>query len=97
MNTTNLDTCQFIYDNVNNDNQFLSLVTSSSSSSIDDAYLNITQCNLEQIDQIEQHMSSLDDGCALLTQLLHAAIKSSDVPTELKNQFAEFAVEAGVL
>ena len=42
-------------------------------------------------------MSSLDDGCALLTQLLHAAMQSSDVSTDLKNQFAEFAVEAGVL
>lgn len=94
MNTTNLATCQSLYDNLNDDNQFLSLV---SSSSIDDAYLNVTQCNLEQIDQVEQYMSSLDEGCALLTQLLHAAMQSSDVPTELKNQFAEFAVEAGVL
>lgn len=94
MNTTNLAICQSIYDNVNDDNQFLSLV---SSSSIDDAYLNVTQCNLEQIDQIEQYMSSLDEGCALLTKLLHAAMQSSDVPTDLKNQFAEFAVEAGVL
>lgn len=94
MYTTNLATRQSIYDNVNDDNQFLSLFTSSS---IDDAYLNITQCTLEQIDQVEQYMSSIDDGCALLTKLLHAAIQSSDVPTELKNQFAEFAVEAGVL
>ena len=93
MYTTNLAICQSIYDNVNDDNQFLSLV----SSSIDDAYLNVTQCTLEQIDQVEQYMSSLDDGCALLTQLLHAAMQSSDVPTDLKNQFAEFAVEAGVL
>jgi hypothetical protein len=94
MYTTNLAIYQSIYDNVNDDNQFLSLVTSSS---IDDAYLNITQCTLEQIDQVEQYMSSLDEGCELLTKLLHAAIQSSDVPTELKNQFAEFAVEAGVL
>jgi len=28
---------------------------------------------------------------------LHAAMQSSDVSTDLKNQFAEFAVEAGVL
>jgi len=94
MYTENLAICQSIYDNVNDDNQFLSLVTSSS---IDDAYQNVTQCSLEQIDQIEQYMSSLDDGCALLTQLLHAAMQSSDVSTDLKNQFAEFAVEAGVL
>ena len=94
MYTTNLATCQSIYDNVNDDNQFLSLVKSSS---IDDAYLNVTQCTLEQIDQVEQYMSLLDDGCALLTQLLHAAMQSSDIPTPLKNQFAEFAVEAGVL
>jgi hypothetical protein len=94
MNTTNLAICQSIYDNVNDDNQFLSLV---SSSSIDDAYQNVTQCNLEQIDQVEQYMSSLDEGCALLTKLLHAAMQSSDVSTDLKNQFAEFAVEAGVL
>ena len=67
MYTVNLATCQSIYDNVNDDNQFLSLVTSSSSS---------------------------DDGCALLTKLLHAAIQSSDVPAELKTQLA---VEAGVL
>jgi hypothetical protein len=95
MYTANLATCQSIYDNVNDDNQFLSLV--SSSSFLDDAYLNVTQCNLKQIDQIEQYMSSLDEGCELLTKLLHAAMQSSDVPTELKNQFAEFAVEAGVL
>lgn len=95
MYTSNLDICQSIYDNVTDDNQFLSLVKSPSS--IDDAYQNITQCNLEQIDQVEQYMSSLDDGCALLTQLLHAAMQSSDVPIALKNQFAEFAVEAGVL
>jgi hypothetical protein len=94
MYTSNLAICQSIYDNVNDDNQFLSLVTSSS---IDDAYLNVTQCTLEQIDQVEQYMSSLDDGCALLTQLLHAAMQSSDVSKDLKNQFAEFAVEAGVL
>lgn len=94
MNTTNLAICQFIHDNLNDDNQFLSLVTPSF---IDDAYQNITQCTLEQIDQIEQYMSSLDEGCALLTKLLHAAIQSSDVSTDLKNQFAEFAVEAGVL
>lgn len=95
MYTANLATCQSIYDNVIDDNQFLSLV--SSSSFLDDAYLNVTQCNLKQIDQIEQYMSSLDEGCELLTKLLHAAMQSSDVPTELKNQFAEFAVEAGVL
>lgn len=94
MNTTNLAICQSIYDNVNDDNQFLSLV---SSSSIDDAYQNVTQCNLEQIDQVEQYMFSLDEGCALLTKLLHAAMQSLDVSTDLKNQFAEFAVEAGVL
>ena len=94
MYTTNLAICQSIYDNVNDDNQFLSLVTSSS---IDDAYLNITQCTLDQIDQVEQYMSSFDEGCELLTKLLHAAIQSSDVSAELKNQFAEFAVEAGVL
>ena len=94
MNTTNLAICQSLYDNVNDDNQFLSLVTPPS---IDGAYQNVTQCTLEQIDQVEQYMSSLDDGCALLTKLLHAAMQSSDVPTELKNQFAEFAVEAGVL
>ena len=91
MYTTNLAIYQSIYDNVNDDNQFLSLVTSSS---IDDAYLNITQCTLEQIDHVEQYMSSIDDGCALLTKLLHAAIQSSDVPAELKTQLA---VEAGVL
>lgn len=95
MYTANLATCQSIYDNVIDDNQFLSLVSSSSRN--DDAYLNVTQCNLKQIDQIEQYMSSLDEGCELLTKLLHAAMQSSDVPTELKNQFAEFAVEAGVL
>ena len=94
MYTSNLATCQSLYDNVTDDNQFLSLVKSSS---IDDAYQNITQCNLEQIDQVEQYMSSLDDGCELITQLLYAAMQSSDVSTVLKNQFAEFAVEAGVL
>ena len=95
MYTSNLAMCQSLYDNVTDDNQFLSLVKSPSS--IDDAYQNITQCNLEQIDQVEQYMSSLDDGCALLTQLLHAAMQSSDVSTVLKNQFADFAIEAGVL
>ena len=94
MNTTNLSICQSIYDNVTDDNHFLSLFTSSS---IDDACQNVTQCTLEQIDHVEQYMSSLNDGCVLLTQLLHAAIQSSDVSTALKNQFAEFAVEAGVL
>ena len=94
MYTTNLAICQSLYDNVNDENQFLSLVTSSS---IDDAYQNVTDLNLKQIDQVEQYMSSLDEGCALLTKLLHAAMQSSDVPTDLKDQFAEFAVEAGVL
>ena len=51
MYTSNLAICQSIYDNVTDDNQFLSLVKSPSS--IDDAYQNITQCNLEQIDQVE--------------------------------------------
>lgn len=94
MYNSNLELCQETYENMhkneNSSNAYSKL-------SIDYACQNVSKLKLGEVASIELYMSTLEDGCSLLTRLLHAALQSSDVDKSLTNQFAEFAVEIGVL
>ena len=94
MYTSNLELCQETYENMQENEGSLNAY---SKSSIDDAYQNVSKLKLAEVASIENYMAELEDGCALLTRILHAALQSSDVDKALRNQFAEFAFEMGVL
>ena len=94
MCTVNFSLCQEMYDNMHDNNHFLTFLSSNASI---DVCQNISNISYDELAQIEYYMSSVDDGCALLTRLLHAALISNDIDKELINQFVEFGVESGVL
>lgn len=94
MCTVNFSLCQEMHDNMHDNNHFLTFLSSNVSI---DVCQNISNISYDELAQIESYMSAFDDGCALLTRLLHAALISSDIDKELINQFVEFAVESGVL
>lgn len=98
MNTTNLSICQKIYDNLSDDNSFLSTCVTTDNS-VENACntINNTHISLETAQQIELVMVDTLDGCDLLTRILHAALNTPDFDQTLINQVAEFAVEGGVL
>lgn len=98
MNTTKLSICQKIYDNLSDDNQFLSTCVNADNS-IENACnaINNTHISLDKAQQIELVMADTLDGCDLLTRILHAALNTPNFDQTLISQIAEFAVEGGVL